>query len=86
MRVEATAVDGRRCVAVQSHRSFRRCVAQSAAEFSLHLLRRRGFWGASGGASGGASWQPGVYLPERLAETKESSALQEMIFGRIFKS
>ena len=41
MRVEATAPDGGRCVAVQSHRSFRRCVAQSAAEFSLHLLQRR---------------------------------------------
>lgn len=66
MRVEATSPDGRNCVCVQTHQSFRRCVAQSAAEFVLHLLERRGFWGASP-----FPWQPGVYLPERLAEDKE---------------
>eukprot|EP00913_Durusdinium_trenchii_P032771 g30677.t1 len=41
MRVEVTSRDGRSCVGVQAHRSFRRCVAQSAAEFMLHLLERR---------------------------------------------
>lgn len=44
MRVEATSKDGRRCICVQAHQSFRRCVAQSAAEFVLHLLESS--WGS----------------------------------------
>ncbi|OLP99091.1 hypothetical protein AK812_SmicGene18366 [Symbiodinium microadriaticum] len=57
MRVEVTTSDGRRCVAVQTHESFRRCVAQSSAEFLLHLLERQTSTGASG-----LSWRPGDVL------------------------
>lgn len=60
MRVKVKAADGRCCLAVQSHVSFRQCVAQSAAEFLLHLLDRRR-------STEPASWQPGVWLPEELA-------------------
>lgn len=66
IRVSVTTADGRECVAVQAHQSFRRCVAQSAAEFALHLLERRGR--AAAAEPGVASWQPGVYLPEELAD------------------
>mmetsp|Transcript_18759 Transcript_18759/g.47351 ORF Transcript_18759/g.47351 Transcript_18759/m.47351 type:complete len:353 (+) Transcript_18759:2-1060(+) len=62
IRVEATASDGRRCVAVQTHQSFRSCVAQSSAEFALDLLERRRR------RKEGAPWKPGVWLPEELAD------------------
>eukprot|EP00798_Chlamydomonas_sp_ICE-L_P013411 gene13411-19262_t len=72
IRVDVEAEDGRTCVAVQCHQSFRRCVAQSSAEFVLELLERKyGDDGAEGGLGGaGASWQPGVYLPEELADNE----------------
>eukprot|EP00931_Biecheleriopsis_adriatica_P102254 TRINITY_DN77245_c0_g1_i1.p1 TRINITY_DN77245_c0_g1~~TRINITY_DN77245_c0_g1_i1.p1 ORF type:complete len:476 (+),score=87.18 TRINITY_DN77245_c0_g1_i1:40-1467(+) len=57
MRVEVSTTDGRRCEAVQTHESFRRCVAQSAAEFALHLLQKR---------------RPGVWLPEEFVDFEES--------------
>eukprot|EP00401_Gymnodinium_catenatum_P005865 CAMPEP_0117580358 /NCGR_PEP_ID=MMETSP0784-20121206/65154_1 /TAXON_ID=39447 /ORGANISM="" /LENGTH=523 /DNA_ID=CAMNT_0005380403 /DNA_START=1 /DNA_END=1569 /DNA_ORIENTATION=- len=63
MRVEVRASDGRRCVAVQAHKSFRQCVAQSAAEFLLDLAERR-----SCQDDVGAPWRPGVWLPEQLAD------------------
>jgi len=63
IRVRVTAPDGRECVAVQAHQSFRRCVAQSAAEFAMHLLERK-----SRAAEPGMPWQPGVWLPEELAD------------------
>ncbi|CAJ1437928.1 unnamed protein product, partial [Effrenium voratum] len=62
MRVEVSGSEWR-CVAVQAHRSFRRCVAQSAAEFALHLLQRRE-----------GDWRPGVYMPELLAEDEAARA------------
>lgn len=75
MRVEVTTSDGRRCVAVQTHESFRRCVAQSSAEFLLHLLERQTSTGASG-----LSWRPGVFLPEQLAEDE---ATRSDLFQRL---
>ena len=75
MRVDVTAADGSRSSAVQSHRSFRRVVGQSCAEFTACLLERRGVCtllssatgpadaaaGAvgAGGAAGAHTLQPG---------------------------
>mmetsp|Transcript_42804 Transcript_42804/g.91360 ORF Transcript_42804/g.91360 Transcript_42804/m.91360 type:complete len:232 (-) Transcript_42804:216-911(-) len=42
MRVDVTAEDGSRVTAVQAHTSFRRCVGQSCAEFTLALLEAKG--------------------------------------------
>ena len=42
MRVDTTAEDGSRVSAVQAHKSFRLCVGQSCAEFTLALLEARG--------------------------------------------
>ena len=42
MRVDATAEDGSRVTAVQAHESFRSCVGQSCAEFTLALLEAKG--------------------------------------------
>lgn len=75
MRVEVVAADGRRCVAVQTHRSFRECVAQSAAEFLLDLLERR-----SRQREEGVPWRPGVWLPEELAD---DSAWRPRLLSRL---
>ena len=42
MRVDATSEAGSRVTAVQAHESFRRCVGQSCAEFTLALLEAKG--------------------------------------------
>lgn len=63
IRVEVSTSDGRSCVAVQTHQSFRRCVGQSVAEFALDLLERR-----SRREEEGVPWRPGVWLPEEVAD------------------
>lgn len=70
MRVECTAEDGSRCVAVQSHRSFRRVVGQSCAEFLARLLAARGLLSGAEAEASAAEDLPaaGVYLPEALFE------------------
>lgn len=81
MRVTATSADGRACSAVQTHRSFRRCVAQSAAEFLLELHERRG---PSEGEGAASSWRPGVWLPEELAD--ESSSGRKQLLQRLLST
>eukprot|EP00746_Dinoflagellata_sp_MGD_P083736 gnl/MRDRNA2_/MRDRNA2_33302_c0_seq1.p1 gnl/MRDRNA2_/MRDRNA2_33302_c0~~gnl/MRDRNA2_/MRDRNA2_33302_c0_seq1.p1 ORF type:complete len:303 (+),score=58.95 gnl/MRDRNA2_/MRDRNA2_33302_c0_seq1:88-909(+) len=75
MRVEVTGSDGSKCIAVQAHQSFRRCVAQSLAEFTLELLERRAKARAES-VGNGTLWEPGVFLPEELADSK--SVLQRL--------
>merc|ERR1712008_129104 len=78
IRVSVTAADGRECVAVQAHQSFRRCVAQSAAEFAMHLLERK-----IRAAEPGMPWQPGVWLPEELAD---DHTWRPELLHRLFKT
>jgi len=72
MRVACTAEDGSTCTAVQSHKSFRRVVGQSCAEFTARLLAMRGVIDLVGKEG---EQQPrtqhempssGVFLPESL--------------------
>eukprot|EP00439_Symbiodinium_sp_Y106_P051404 s389_g6.t2 len=73
MRVEVTTSDGRRCVAVQTHESFRRCVAQLIQTKVL-------VGGQTSTSSSGLSWRPGVFLPETLAEDE---ATRSDLFQRL---
>eukprot|EP00929_Paragymnodinium_shiwhaense_P097889 TRINITY_DN59471_c0_g1_i1.p1 TRINITY_DN59471_c0_g1~~TRINITY_DN59471_c0_g1_i1.p1 ORF type:complete len:514 (-),score=82.67 TRINITY_DN59471_c0_g1_i1:41-1582(-) len=68
MRVDVLAEDGRKCAAVQAHTSFRRCVAQSAAEFTMELLERRSATRNAEEDTLYRQWQPGVWLPEELPD------------------
>merc|ERR1712224_1052338 len=56
MRIDVTAVDGTRVSAVQAHKSFRRIVGQSCAEFAKALLEGKGE----------LLPESGVYFPEQL--------------------
>ena len=57
MRVDVHSAAGMRVSAVQAHESFRRCVGQSCAEFTMHLQSQH---------QRGAG-TPGVHLTEELA-------------------
>jgi len=65
IKVEVTASDGRKAVAVQTHKSFRRCVGQSTAEFTLDLLER-----FARKNEDVVPWMPGVWLPEEIADNE----------------
>ena len=69
IRVECTAEDGSKCVAVQSHQSFRRIVGQSCAEFLARLLAARGLMDLPGDVALPCE-KAGVFLPEALFEAE----------------
>lgn len=52
-RIDAVSEGGSRVTVVQGHDSFRRCVAQSSAEFALDIMC-------------GGGGRPGIHLPEEL--------------------
>ena len=66
MRVDAAAEDGSRVTAVQAHSSFRRCVGQSCAEFTLAMLEATGAHGVA--AAGGGLGDPPAPEAARQAE------------------
>lgn len=76
MRIDLTGAKGSRIAAVQAHRSFRRIVGQSAAEFALAMIRHpvsHGLEAAAAANPAGAlaaellPIPPGVWTPEELA-------------------
>ena len=82
MRVDVSGVGGGRVSAVQAHTSFRRCVGQSCAEFTLALLDARGD-GAVGVAPEGAG---GVGDPRDARASEQAAALREALpaLGGVF--
>jgi saccharopine dehydrogenase-like NADP-dependent oxidoreductase len=65
IRADVLGESGRRVRALQSHASFRVCVGQSCAEFTLALIALRCGW-RSGEAQDELEQPAGVYLPEQL--------------------
>jgi len=78
MRVDATAEDGSRVTAVQAHKSFRRCVGQSCAEFTLALLEAKGVHKVA--VRGGGLGDPPAPEATQQAETLRASLAQSGVF------
>ncbi|KAJ1460256.1 Saccharopine dehydrogenase-domain-containing protein [Pelagophyceae sp. CCMP2097] len=82
MRIDVSSDCGRRVSAVQAHASFRRCVGQSCAEFTLALLESKGLVTVPDGIGRPAAAQAalfksglhksGVFLPEALFSGAEA--------------
>ena len=73
MRVDVTsAVDASRTTAVQAHTSFRRCVGQSCAEFTLACLEARGLLGVAPGGGGVGDPAPGAAAQEQAEELRQT--------------
>ena len=70
IRADVLGESGRRVRALQSHESFRVCVGQSCAEFTLALLALRCGWNC-GEAQDELEQPAGVYLPEQLFQDPE---------------
>jgi hypothetical protein len=78
MRIDATAEDGSRVTAVQAHTSFRRCVGQSCAEFTLALLEAKGAHKVA--VRGGGLGDPPAPEATQQAETLRASLAQSGVF------
>lgn len=78
MRVETTAEDGSRVTAVQAHTSFRLCVGQSCAEFTLALLEARGVHGVA--ARGGGLSDPAAPQAPQQAEALRAALPEAGVF------
>tara|TARA_B110001452_G_scaffold267154_1_gene275984 strand:+ start:60 stop:1514 length:1455 start_codon:yes stop_codon:yes gene_type:complete len=78
IRVDATAEDGSRVTAVQAHTSFRRCVGQSCAEFTLAMLEAKGAHRVA--ERGGGVGDPRAPEAPRQAEELRATLAQAGVF------
>ena len=78
MRVDATLEDGSRVSAVQAHTSFRRCVGQSCAEFTLAMLEAKGVHNVA--VRGGGLGDPPAPEATQQAEALRASLSQSGVF------
>ena len=78
MRIDTTSEDGSRVTAVQAHTSFRRCVGQSCAEFTLALLEAKGVHKVA--VRGGGLSDPPAPEATQQAETLRASLAQSGVF------